>query len=158
MRRLPLLFVVGCGDFVPVEGEWTLVSVEITEDSCTTDDGTLIDPADAGMVYTVTATEGGFQATYTLDQGETIVSDCILDGRSYACGAHVGELPWVEDGTMFITQVDQGEFLSPGEKQSGSRIDVTCAGANCWQVEDMFHVDLPCRSVISGISTANATE
>lgn len=134
----------GGGSVEPADGTWVFSGGPISDDTCMVDD-VYVDPPG-----TFTLVNNG-DGTFTINDGENTF-DCTLSGASYTCpsrltgtvdvGADSG-LPGAEAVLSYNVEVS-GDFDSDTSMSGRQDIEVTCEGANCSDLADLFMTSLPC--------------
>ena len=137
-----LLLTTACGSFTPNAGTWTVDSVETVENTCNME----VD-AEAGGTMTLDYIDDGF----TLTSGEDDPMNCILDGKNFDCEAEDQAVD--QSDSDFILSIDftiSGSFSSETAMELGTRVDMSCEGADCAEYEEMAEQTFPCGTEFKG--------
>ena len=136
------LSLVGCGGFIPEEGEWTVNSSETVSNTCGFED-----EEDTGSneedTFIISSTDDG---GYNIDLDEDITLYCLLDKKDMTCESFEFTEDIVE---MAITTTQimnySGSFASETKFNGTLKVDMDCIGDGCSMLE-MFGITVPCTA------------
>jgi|GEM_PF-4930378 len=136
------------GVFMPDEGAWTVASESVVSDGC----GLYTDsPPDSDAASLTHVSAGVF--TLSIGGGEDSVAadiTCTLEGQTASCPATTAfEVDYADaglDGVLSLTFTISGAFSSATEATLVNQADLSCAGADCDQVEAGAGLPLPCTT------------
>lgn len=132
------------GSADPQDGTWVFSGGPLSDDTCMVQD-VYVDPPG-----TFTLANNG-DGTFSINDGENVF-ECSLDGAAYSCpsrltgtvdvGADSG-LPGAEAVLSYNVSVS-GTFDSDTSMSGRQDVEITCEGANCSDLADLYMTSLPC--------------
>ena len=137
---------------VPEEGKWLVTSTTITLDECNA--AALLANYEGLAPRLTHRSDTEFDLVWT----EEIADACTLsgDGGLYTCLERPSQIDGADfgrEGTLHLAATASGEFTATDAGAIEIPVEVTCTGADCDEIADLFGTSFPC-DVAHGLDLA----
>jgi hypothetical protein len=140
-------------DFAPTDGDWAVVTGEITDNTCGDGLASRNPPSEPGAIYTF-AYAGGGAFTIT-EQADGSMDTCLIADTTgglseypFSCDPTTSENTDAQDmgfDALIITDSNTtGSFTSAAESSTVRNTDVSCEGSDCATVAGLLGGEFPC--------------